>query len=340
MAVRLKDLSDHLGLSVTQVSRALAGYADVSEATRSRVAEAAEQLGYRPSHAARRLRSGQAGAIGLVLPQNQPSFRSTFLMDLIAALGDSLASREVDLTVVATPAGQDEVAPYRRLVQERRVDGLVVIRSRRVDRRIEYLAQTGFPFVLYGRTEIDTPIAWADLDGAYGIRLACRRLASLGHQRIGYIGVADDFMAIQLREDGYRAEMLEQKLPWDESLVLRVGAQDEPTSDQTARLLDEGRPTAIICATEGIAAFLLRRLREFGYRPGADISVIGFGNSEVGLMTDPPLTTIEQSIAEVGETLVDFLFRRIAGEPAHGLHKVWRPRLVIRGSDVPPPPTA
>ena len=148
--MNLRELSRHLGLSQTTVSRALGGYSDVSARTRARVVEAAERLGYSPNTSARRLASGRAGTIGLVVPLPKGQFSDPFFLELLAGIGERLGAEDLDLVVTAAPAGEAEMKAYDRLVRERRVDGIIVARTRAQDPRIDFLRERGAPFVAYG----------------------------------------------------------------------------------------------------------------------------------------------------------------------------------------------
>ncbi len=336
--MKLKDLARHLDLSQTTVSRALAGYDDVSESTRERVVAAARELGYVPSLNARRLKSGRAEAIGLVMPIDSDGRAYPFFLEMIAGIGERLAAERLDLTLVTAREGAEELEAYKRLAAGRRVDGVIVARTRRQDARIAYLLDRSFPFVAHGRTQEKRPYPFLDMDGTYGIKIACKRLIGLGHRRIGYLGVADDYSFAAYRERGYREALSEASIGFDEQLMLRTSVG--PGLDEAAvldLLRTEDSPTAVICASDGIAHSLVRILHEHGLRPGADISIIGYDDTPAGRPSDPELTTVTHPIHDAGKALVDILLARIAGADPAGLCKIWKPKLLLGQSDAPPP---
>ncbi len=153
----LRALAKSLGLSITTVSRALDNYSDVSEATRKRVRAAADEAGYRPNAAARRLRKGSTEMVTMVLPTEPGQFNEPLYIELLAAMGKRLAGAGYDLTLLASPPGTEEIKTYRRLVEGRRTDGLIVVRTRRDDARIRWLLDADFPFVAMGRTDVPGP---------------------------------------------------------------------------------------------------------------------------------------------------------------------------------------
>ncbi len=205
----LRALAHSLGLSPTTVSRALDGYGDVAAKTRHRVHAAADAAGYRPNAAARRLRRGTPEMVSLVLPTEPGHFNEPLYIELLAAMGEHLARHGFDLTLVAAPPGPDEIKTYRRLVEGRRADGIVVVRARRQDPRIDYLGRIGFPFVVMGRSETRLPYAFVDGDGEKAFFEATRRLVALGHRRIAHLAAPSAFTFAHLRRRGYERAMRE-----------------------------------------------------------------------------------------------------------------------------------
>ncbi|RYF31156.1 MAG: LacI family transcriptional regulator, partial [Comamonadaceae bacterium] len=183
----LSKLAISLGLSITTVSRALGGYSDVAEATRRRIVEEAERIGYRPNAVARRLRGGRSDAVGIVLPTGPGQLGEPFFLRLIAAIGPRLAHAGLDLIVSSARGGPEELALYRQLVENRRVDAMIVARTRLDDDRVTYLKGSGLPFVTHGRTHAGGH-ASVDIEGAAAFDEATRRLLAFGHRRIGFIG--------------------------------------------------------------------------------------------------------------------------------------------------------
>ena len=141
--VNLKALSDALGLSRTTVSRALNGYDDVSEATRERVARAAREMGYVADPTARRLATGRADVIGIVYPFGAGDLGDPRFGEVVAGITERLAERNLDF-IIASARPNAELDTYRRIVDGKLVDGLIVARTRVDDPRIAYLQKSAF----------------------------------------------------------------------------------------------------------------------------------------------------------------------------------------------------
>ena len=195
-ALSLRRIASALGLSVTTVSRGLAGYADVSAVTRAQIEQEAARIGYR-------LHSGRSGTVGVVVPAEPGSF-DLFFLAMLGAIGPLLSRAGLDLVMMGAPPGEAEMHAYRHLVEHHRVDGLVVARTRRNDARVRFLLDRSVPFVTHGRTEETRPYAHLDIDGEAAFTQATRRLIGFGHRHIGLLNAPEDYMFAHLRAEGWR----------------------------------------------------------------------------------------------------------------------------------------
>jgi LacI family transcriptional regulator len=325
-----------LGLSVTTVSRALGGFSDVAAATRERVIAEAKRIAYQPNRAARALRRGRSAAVGVVLPTAPGQFDDPFFLWFLAAVGPRLAKASLDLLVMAAPPGAEEMRAYRHLVEARRVEGVLLARTRLADERVEWLQARGVAFVTHGRTRAVRPHAWVDVDGAAAFSAAVHRLAGAGHRRIALLNAPSRYFFAVDRAAGWRAGLAACGLP---AAALR---EAEPTEENGYRLAHDllagaEPPTALLCATDRLAVGALHATAAAGLSPGRDVSIIGYDDLPAAGWVRPTLTTFAQPTDEAGARAVDLLLRRIAGEDAAGLNVLLQARLVVRDSDGPAP---
>jgi LacI family transcriptional regulator len=336
--VDLREFANLLNLSITTVSRALAGYPDVSETTRARVFEAAQRHGYRPSIAARQMKTGRAEAIGLVLPAGSEIYGDPFFAELIPAIGAALARRNLDLVVTTPRRDEPEAEAFLRLHRNGRVDGLIVPRTLWDDSRIDMLIDRGIPFVSHGRTKRQAEHAWYDIDGEEAIRLVTQRLIAFGHRRIAFLNAPLDYSFARHRQDGFLAAMTEAGLDVDPAFISAVRVQGDESSRLAYQMLSGPvQPTAFVCATDRIAYGVLDAARRKGLLVPRDISITGYDDLMASVHQAPPLTTLRQSIPAEGEKLVAALLLRIAGTPAGKLQELGQAELVARLSDGPAP---
>ncbi len=332
----IRKLARSLDLSITTVSRALAGYPDVKPATRDKVRAAAKAVGYRPNASARSLKLGRADAIGLIVPNM--SRGDPFLSEFVAGLGAALAARDLDLLVTSAAPGEAELAAIRRVHDARKVDGFIVPRTRWQDPRVDLLLDLGVPFVCHGRTERSADHAWLDIDGEAAFVEATERLLGLGHRRIGFIGAPEQFTYARHRRAGYEMALKQAGIPIEAAMVVVAErAAIEDGAKAGARLLAlPSPPTAILAATDMLAFGALSAIRTAGLTVRADVSVIGYDDLTMAAHTVPPLTTMRQAIVDEGRTLVELLLGRIGGKPVEDLQVLRRAELVVRGSDGAP----
>ena len=306
----LRKLASDLGLSVTTVSRALDGYEDVAASTRERVKKAAAASGYRPNSAARRLRKGSSETVALIMPTEPGRFYEPVFSDLLAVIGERFAARRYDLMLLAARPGAEEIAAYRRLIDDRRADACIVVRTRRHDERVALLQAAGLPFVCHGRTETREPYVFVDGDGESGFREVTNRMISLGHKRIAHLAAPDHFTFAELRARGWHMAMRSASLADD---LKTICASSEEAGKQAAShlLARTDRPTALICATDRIAIGAIEAATAAGLTVGSDIMVTGHDNIHASRFTSPSLTTMELDVRSVGECLVDNLLHLI-----------------------------
>ena len=332
----LRAIAGQLGLSVTTVSRALGGFPEVSAATRARVLAEAARIGYRPNQIARRLRHGRSEAIGLVLPAEPGQFDDPFILQLLAAVGPPLQHAGLDLLVMSARPGAEELRAYRHLVEGRRVDGILLARTRRDDPRIRYLLDRGTPFVAHGRCDETRPYAFVDIDGMAACRSATQRLVEFGHRRIGLINAASHYTFAHHREQGWRAALAEAELP-PGPIRHAEPSEEAGFTLMRALLAEQTPPTAVLCATDRLAIGALHAVSQAGLQAGRDISLIGYDDLPMASCTDPPLTTIEQSVARAGARMVEMLAALLDGADPAQLTEIWPARLIPRASDGPAP---
>lgn len=331
----LSQIAISLGLSVTTVSRALGGYSDVAAATRNRVIEEAERIGYRPNAVARRLRGGRSDAVGIVLPTGPGQLGEPFFLRLIAAIGPRLAQAGLDLIVSSARGGPEELALYRQFVENRRVDAMIVARTRLDDERVNYLKMSGLPFVTHGRTGAGEH-ASVDIDGAAAFGEATRRLLAFGHRRIGFIGAPLDYGFGFHREAGWREALAQAGLRRGPS---RFAEPSEENGHRLAHaiLAAAEPPTALLCATDRLAIGALHALGDLGLRAGSDTSLIGYDNSPIANYVATPLTSFDPDIEGAAARMLDMLLAQLAGHSGADMAELRSATLVPRRSDGPAP---
>ncbi|KVV51589.1 LacI family transcriptional regulator [Burkholderia territorii] len=313
MKVNLKALSDALGLSRTTVSRALNGYDDVSEATRERVMKAARELGYVADPTARRLATGRADAIGIVYPFGAGDLGDPRFGEVVAGITERLGERNLDF-IIAAARPNAELDTYRRLVDGRLVDGLIVARTLVDDPRIAYLRSNAFPYVAYGRTQAADPYAWFDFDNEAGARDAVRRLIGFGHRRIAMISAPLSLNFAMQRRAGCLAALREAGIEPDPALLVECPFTRDGGYEAAQALLARGeRPTALLVDNNIAGGGAFRALADSGLRLGRDMSLIVYDGVPPDIAYPHRVTAVVQPTGHAtGRALADLMLGVLA----------------------------
>jgi LacI family transcriptional regulator len=334
--VRLKDIAQKTGYSITTVSRALAGYSDVNAQTRQRIVEAATQLGYQPHLVARQLRSHQTYTLGLIIPAvDRQSFSNDFFSQLVLGIGNVVSVERYALLISAQVPGEEEMAAYQEMVGGQRVDGMILARTRQSDPRIAYLKARDFPFVVSGRSALgeESDFPYIDVDSQSGIRQAVAHLISLGHRDIGLILPPEEIAYTGYRHEGYREGLAHAAIPYRAEYVV-YGDLLRSGGYQGAQHLLDHHPqlTAIVACNDLMAFGAMSAIEDRGLLVGSDIAVVGFDDIPPAEYAHPSLTTVRQPIYEIGQRLATMLIGIIGGQNEQANRVTLPPTLIIRRS--------
>ena len=312
----IQTLAQDLGLSISTVSRALNGYSDVAASTRERVTQRATELGYKPHPGARSMKSSKSHAVGVILPMDERGgqFINALYSSLLGAIADVLDSGGYTLLVTThfSQSVHDEVSRYDHLINSRSVDGFVIVRTLLQDPRVQLLHDKGVPFVTYGRSQLVFEHPWVDTDNERAFELATFRQLRNGHRKIGLLNGPSKYTFAKLRRDGYLKAMGKAGVEPNPFWILEGDLTESSGYSLTSKLLSQAeRPTAIVCANDAMAIGAIACCRQNGLRVGADMAIMGYGNSDASRYCDPALSTIEHKVAENGRHLGQLLLAQL-----------------------------
>jgi LacI family transcriptional regulator len=336
--MNLRDLSLLLKLSQTTVSRALNGFPEVNEETRARVKAAADMHGYRPSAAARRLATGQSGTLGVVFPRERNMLGDLLFTEFLEGCLEKAAELGYDVTLAMASGAQSEEAVYRRAVRSARVDGMILSSPLLSDPRIDLLGSLNMPYVLHGRTHVETPYPHLDIDNEGAFFAAAQLLTNLGHKRIALLNGETRHNYAVDRQNGYCRALQQKQITVDESLMsssIMLESHGMGAAETMLARAPHERPTAFLCSSLSQAAGVQKIAKAHGLQIGRDISLIAHDDRVHGFRAehfDPPLTATQSPIGDAGRRIVELLIARIKNPDAKLPHEVWPVDLIVRGS--------
>ncbi len=338
--MRLKELSEILGLSQTTVSRALNGYPEVSETTRERVVRAARKFNYSPNSSAKRLATGRAMMIGHVIPASaQHEMINPIFGDFVAGASAGLADEGYDM-MISRVADEDQENAYRRLITRGAIDGLIVQGPKMNDPRIAMLNAMEVPYVVHGRaTGVTAPYSWVDVNNKRSFLRATDFLLDLGHRRIALVNGLEEMDFADRRRQGY-CEALSARGIAPDPMLMHSEEMTEAYGYRTATHLLQlpDPPTAILTSAMIPAIGVRRAIAHQGLVMGRDVSVITHDDNLSYLRNGdevPIFTATRSSVRLAGEIAAAMLIDIITDAVAQPITRLLEAELVVGGSTGP-----
>jgi len=314
----LVDVAQAAGVSRATAARVLAGATNVDPAMSAAVEREAVRLGYETNVAARALRGGRSGAIGIVIALNElDSIGGSFFTAVLKGAAKGLSAGEVQ--PVLLPAEDEDRDRIPRFLRSGAVDGAIVILQHEITHLVAQLAQSPVPMAWVGRPSesVGTNPLVVDCDNYGGGVLAARALVDTGRRTIGIVAGPPDMAQAQERLQGCRDELARCGLT--PGPVVHGDFTADSGSAAMARLLQrEPALDGVFACSDLMASGALRVLHAAGRRVPIDVSVVGFDDVVVATAADPPLTTVRQPLEEMGHAAAEALMARVEGRGGGG----------------------
>jgi len=330
----LKQVAEKAGVSVSVASRSLNGHAKtyrISDATVSRVKEAADKLDFRPSQTARSLRLKKTGLVGVVVPDLSNPF--------FASISQSIAlSAEAEGYSVIVADSREETEHEIRLLQQledRQVEAIVVCPVGTQSAHLLQINEHGTPVVLADRTFPKCDLVQVTSEHRVGAVKATRLLTAKGHRVIGVLQGLPGTLPNDQRLSGHAEALKESGLMLDQSLIKGNNFTEASGFDSAKKLLTD-RPdvTALFAFSTPNAMGALRAANESGRQVPQDLSIVGFDDSPYADLMNVPLTTVCQDVDKIGQIAADLALRAVGGSKGKKRktrHDV-KTRVIIRNS--------
>lgn len=314
MAVTIKDVAALAGVSPSTVSRTCKNNPSISEETKERVRKAMAELGYEPNFQASNLASQNSRTIGIILPASAKEvYENSFYLEAIQGISHYCNGRQYMTTIVT---GQDEAEilnAVRSMSRSGKVDGFIILYSKKEDPVIDYLFNEGLLYILIGKaTQYTNQTIYIDNDNLLAGREAAEYLYQLGHRRIAYLGSDSSLMFSADRKAGYQLALASHQLPVRPEYCVEVKNVSENNEEVIRGLLmQKDRPTAILVSNDILAVSLERVCLENHLAIPEDLSIISFNNSLFARLTSPQLTSIDIGAGQLGSEAASQIINHI-----------------------------
>lgn len=328
MEVTIYDVAREANVSISTVSKVINNTGSISEKTREKVKDIIKKMDYRPNILASALMGKQTRTIGLLLPD----LANPFFSELAKSIENRGHEFDYNLVICNTDYETLKENKYLSLLKQKKVDGFILASGFENLEKMHELIKQDTPIVIVARDFPLFPVNAVALDDFKGGYLAADYLIKLGHQNLGVI--ARDLWTNRERLRGFKYALKEHSLELNSNFEFINEIDHIKAGRQMADkyINSVNRPTAIFACNDLLAAGVIQKAKELGLNIPQDLSIIGFDNTAVANILDPPLTTIAQPIESMGREVMDLMVSIIKQQKVEKSRIILSPSLVKRKS--------
>lgn len=308
--ITIGDVAEALGVSKTTVSRAISGKGRISEETRQRVQKYIKENHYRPNVVAKGLAMSKTYNIGWVIPGDSSVTDLPFFQRCMMGISEVTAAEDYDILI--SMVFEHDITQLKRVVKNRKVDGIILGRTLVEDERTAYLKESGMPFVVIGSSP-DEQVIQIDNDHIN----ACKELTSIlvmkGNGKLALIGGDSNHVVNQSRRRGFELGLIEQGVAVESELIY----MDIESNIAVERVVDEciqKGVECIVCMDDRICSCALNKLHRDGISVPDQIKIASFYNSVTLASNQPAISSLQYDPKELGVVAGKTLFNYINGK--------------------------
>lgn len=309
--ITISDVADALGVSKTTVSRAISGKGRIGNETKERVLAYIQEHHYKPNVMAKGLAQLKTYNIGVVLPEDYTLVDLPFFQTCLMGIAETAASMDYD--VLLTMGREMDCTQLTRMVDNNKVDGVVLMRTFTKDIHIEYLQERGIPFTTIGTSHYPG-VVQVDHDH----KNACKELISIllmkNLKKIGLVGGIESHVVTQSRLQGYEEAYEQAGITVDKS-ILFINADKEVMIERAVEKLLEVEVDCIVCLDDAVCTHVLNKLRKENIDVPGQMKVASFYDSSILENSLPPVTSLSFDARELGITVCRTLIEMMDGNP-------------------------
>lgn len=306
----IKDVAKKANVSIATVSRVINDLGGYGPATKDKVLKAIQELNYQPNGLARSLINKKSETIAVLFP----SVSNMFSSSILKGVEDLVHQRGSSVIVCNTASKGEKTLKYLKVLQEKRIDGIIFVSEIITDEYYEVLSKMNVPIVLVSTESYRYSLPYVKVNDRHAAYSATEYLIEKGHRRIGMVsGNPSDTIAGQPRIEGYKDTLKAYGIPVEEkNIVTSRGFSFEDGFQGLMKLMSSASElTAVFLASDEMAVGALSAAYQMGIKVPDDLSIIGYDNLPLAEMSIPPLTTVAQPLEEMGEKAASMLFKML-----------------------------
>ncbi|MDP4186465.1 MAG: LacI family DNA-binding transcriptional regulator [Bacteroidota bacterium] len=308
--VTIKDVAKRLNCSVSTVSRAFNDKYDIRKDTQEMILTAAKEMGYSPNPIAKSLLKQCSNQIGVVVPE----FINSFFPEVIIGIQEVFIKKGYQ--VLIQQSGESHVTELENVktLENNMVDGMIIslsLETKNVDYYKE-LIKRGFPLVFFNRVSNELDTSKVLIDDYKWAFFATEHLIYQGFKKIFHFAGPEELMLSQNRKNGFIDAHRKHKLPFTENNIIETGLMIWDGERVMEKLINENNiPEAIFAVNDPTAIGAMQMLKKHGYKIPEDVALVGFTESKLAELIEPPLTSVAQPTLEIGRTAAKLLLEQI-----------------------------
>lgn len=329
MKATIYDVAKEAGVSIATVSNAINGKGNVSKKRREQILKIMEQMNYQPNVNASALMGKKTYTLGLLIPD----ISNPFFSEIARAIEDQAHQLGYSVIMCSTDNKDERVERYIGLLEQKNVDGILI--GTGVDNLdiLTNLQAKNIPIVMISREtsalEVDTVV----VDDFVGGLMAAQHLAEMGHRQMAILSEQLKVSSARERIRGFKQGLQDLQIPFDDHNIAICDYMIQEGRRAAGELLArEDRPTALFCCNDVLAIGALQEARSIGIKVPEELSIVGFDDTILAAVVDPPLTTIAQPIASMAKQAFQLLISHLDESEAVKKRIVLRPEINIRQS--------
>lgn len=303
--ITIYDVAREANVSMATVSRVVNGNPNVKPATRKKVLEVIERLGYRPNAVARGLASKKTTTVGVIIPD----ISNTFFAELARGIEDIATMYNYNIILSNSDQNEEKELHLLNTMLGKQVDGIVFMSGNVTPKLVEEFEKSSVPIVLAASIEESGKIPSVNIDYEKASYEAVKSFLDKGHKNIAYvIGPLHDPINSAKKLAGYKKALEEAGIEFNDELIIEGDYTYDSGLEAAERLLElDERPTAMLVSTDEMAVGVVHGLQDKGYLIPDDFEVISADNTRLSLMVRPQLTSVVQPLYDIGAVAMRLL---------------------------------
>lgn len=306
----IKDVARKAGFSITTVSRAFNGYSDISEETRRKIIDVANELSYRPNAVARSLVKKESRTFGYIVSGLDKKVKHTIIQDTLSGIYDFAGKSDYEILMFTVDSKKQLKKSYIQFAREHSLSGIIIQGLRTDDEYYQEVMRSKLPCVLIDIKSDNNRAGSVSIDNVSAAYDAVDLLIKKGHKNIAFVNGKMATSVSKLRAEGYKKRIKEENIEINDKYLITANFSETEAYERMLEFIPENpEVTAVFCASDLMAIGAMRAIEELGKRIPEDIAVVGFDDILISGYIKPSLTTVHQDFYIMGYESAEMLYK-------------------------------